>query len=341
VRVEVRQERLRFARPMRAAYGTLRERDILVLALTDDDGKTGYGEAAPLEPYDGVSVGAARDALDGYRPLLEGAANAVPDAVVAACRDACDLPQALAAVDLALWDLAGRRAGRPVARLLSKTPATHVDVSATIDATAPQDAANAAAEAARRGFRTMKVKVGTGDDYTRVAAVRAAVGPEVALRLDANGAWTVADAIRSVGELARFDIELVEEPVHGVVELRAVREAVDVPVAMDETGALPGAIASGATDAVCLKIAACGGMSALLEQARSARGAGSFVYLASTFDGPMGIAAALHAAAALGPLPACGLATLAAFDDPPGALAAVDGRIAVPTGAGLGVAPLG
>jgi L-alanine-DL-glutamate epimerase-like enolase superfamily enzyme len=89
---------------------------------------------------------------------------------------------------------------------------------------------------------------------------------------------------------------------------------------------------------VCLKISRSGGISGLLRDARSARDAGSAVYLASTYDGPLGIAAALHAAAALaadGPLPACGLATLDAFEDVPNPFVFHDGTLAPPSGPGL------
>jgi L-Ala-D/L-Glu epimerase len=116
-----------------------------------------------------------------------------------------------------------------------------------------------------------------------------------------------------------------------------VRAEVDVPLAMDETDA-PG---SGATDAVCLKISRCGGITGVLRDAAEARIAGSVAYLASTYDGPVGIAAAVHAAAGLtagGPLPAHGLATLAAFEEPGERLHAVRGAIRVPHEPGLGVA---
>ena len=88
--------------------------------------------------------------------------------------------------------------------------------------------------------------------------------------------------------------------------------------------------------AVCLKIASCGGITGVVEAARQARAAGYEVYLASTLDGPLGIAAALHVAAVVRPSRACGLATLALFADREDPLPARDGRIAVPTGAGLG-----
>ena len=95
---------------------------------------------------------------------------------------------------------------------------------------------------AAAGFGCVKVKVGIGDDAGRVAAVRAAVGPGVAIRVDANGAWaTPEEALANLRALAPAGLEYAEEPVHGVEALRAVRDAGVVPVAMDETAAEPGA----------------------------------------------------------------------------------------------------
>ena len=186
----------------------------------------------------------------------------------------------------------------------------------------------------------MKVKVGVGDDAGRLAAVRAAVGPDVAVRVDANGAWgSPAEALANLRALAPAGLELAEEPVHGVEALRAVRAGSPVRVAMDETGAEPGAAGSGAVDAVCLKIARCGGISGVLRDAAAARAAGSEVYVASSFDGPLGVAAGVHAAAALaaggGGVLHCGLATLGAFRGLEEVLPARRGVVSVPSGPGL------
>jgi L-alanine-DL-glutamate epimerase-like enolase superfamily enzyme len=189
-----------------------------------------------------------------------------------------------------------------------------VPVSAAIGAVDRAGAAAEAAAAVADGFTTLKVKVGVGDDAGRLAAVRA-VAPEAALRADANGAWTVDEAVAALASLEGVGLELVEEPVHGLEALRALRERVEVPIVMDETAAEPGAMSSGAADGVCLKVAACGGISGLLAAAKAARTAGAFVYVGSTYDGPVGIAAGVHAAAALQPTPACGLATLRLFAD--------------------------
>ncbi len=208
--------------------------------------------------------------------------------MLAACRAERDLPQALAAIDLALWDHASRRTNTPLAKLIHPLAADEVAVNATIGADDRAGAAEAAATAVREGFRCVKVKVGIGDDAGRLAAVRAAVGPDVLIRVDANGAWqTPEEALANLRALAPVGLELCEEPIHGVEELRAVAAESPVRIAMDETHA-PG---SGAAELVCLKISR-GGISAVLEDARAARKAGSSVYLASTFDGPLGIAAA-------------------------------------------------
>lgn len=340
MRAEVEPFTLRLREPLVTASGAVSERTLLVLRVEDAHGRVGWGEAAPLEHYDGVSVERCRAALDAHLAVLRAGADRGGAALLDACRDADPLPQALAAVDLALWSLAGAREGRPVAAMLSDEPLESVAVNATVGAADRTGAARSAADAVAAGFRCVKLKVGLGDDAGRVAAVRAAAGPDVALRLDANGAWDLETAVRAIDALAPAGLELVEEPVHGVAALRELRERTAARIAMDETCAEQGALASGAADAVCLKISRAGGISALLTQAALVRTTGAEVYLASTLDGPLGIAAAVHCAAALRVEPPCGLATLATFEHlDAGPLAPVAGRIPVPRTPGLGVKP--
>jgi len=239
-------------------------------------------------------------------------------------------------VDLALWDRAGRRAGRPVCALLTDRWLDRVPLNATIGALDRAGAAAAAGAAVAAGYGCVKLKAGVGDDAGRVAAVRAALGPGPALRLDANGAWTVEEAVRWIEVLAPAGLELVEEPVHGIEGIRAVRAQVPVRIAIDETAGRPGALTAAVADAVCLKVSRCGGIAALLAQAALVRATGADVYLASTFDGPLGIAAAVHAAAALRVDLPCGLATLDALElEVPPALRPVRGALPVPSGPGL------
>lgn len=322
--------RYRFREPLPTAFGTLHERETLVVRLTGDDGISGHGEAAPLEPYDGVPIAAVEQALARYARALTGLDDGRE--ILAACRHAANLPHALAAIDLALWDRAGKREQRPVCELLSESPSAGVPVNATIGAVTPGQAERLAANAAADGFRCVKVKVGTDGDAERLAAVRAGGGPQLAIRVDANGAWSSEQAIARLPRLADAagGLEIVEEPVHGRDGLRAVAAALpDLTISSDESG-LEGAAT------VCLKIGRSGGISALCAQAAHVQAFGGAVYLASAFDGPAGIAAAVQCAAALGLELPCGLATLDAFTEPyPDELRPRAGQIAVSRGPGL------
>lgn len=323
--------------PFTAGHGTVSERELLLVGLEAIDGEVGHGEAAPLASYDGVSLADVRAALEDCRPVLESYPDATPIAdVLARCSEATVLPQALAAVDLALWDLAGRRTREPVWRLLGAPDPASVQVNWTIASGDRSGAAHEAAQARTDGFQTVKVKVAIGDDAGRLAAVRAFGGPQMTIRIDANGAWEPAEAAATLQMLRPVGIELCEEPVAGVAAIRALRQHVEVPLALDESAGDPDALHSPAADLMCLKISRCGGITGTVEMAARARAAGYDVYLASTLDGPLGIAAALHAAAVLRPDRACGLATLGLFAERENPLPAVAGMMAAPAGAGLG-----
>ena len=327
----------RLRAPFAAGHGTVTERRLLLIALQASDGLTGYGEAAALQSYDGVSMAEVRTALEDCREILESYRDAAPiDDILARCAEATVLPQALSAIDLALWDLAGRRTHEPVWRLLGAAEPSSLRVNWTIAASDRSGAASEAAQARADGFATVKVKVAIGDDAGRLAAVRAFAGPHMAIRIDANGAWSPQEAESVLGVLEPMGIELCEEPVAGVEAIRALRGVTEIPLALDESAPDPEALRSPAADLMCLKIARCGGISGTIEIAARARAAGYEVYLASTLDGPLGIAAALHAATVIKPDRACGLATLAMFDGRPDPLPARLGSISAPRGAGLG-----
>jgi L-Ala-D/L-Glu epimerase len=325
--------------PFTAGHGTVTDRPLVLVAVRAADGATGYGEAAPLESYDGVSIADVLVALDACRPVLASYPGHAPVAdVVARCGEVTTVAQALAAIDLALWDLAGRRARVPVWQLLGAGGPVppRVEVNWTITAADRSGAAREAAEARVAGFRTVKLKVGLGDDHGRVAAVRAFGGPQLAIRVDANGVWDVDQAGAALRALEPSGIELCEEPVHGLAELDALRGETDIPIALDESADRPGALDARHGDLVCLKVSRCGGIAGTLTAAERARTAGYEVYLASTLDGPLGIAAAVHCAAVIAPRPACGLATLGLFAGEADPLPPADGAIVAPSGAGLG-----
>lgn len=167
--------------------------------------------------------------------------------------------------------------------------------------------------AALAGFTCVKVKVGYAGDVDVVAAVRDAVGPAVALRVDANGAWDADTAVERLRAMARYDLELAEQPVPSIDELAAVRRRVAVRLATDEcvrsVADARRVRALDAADAVVLKVQPLGGVRAGLDVAEAA---GLPAIPTSMMETSVGIAAGLALAAASGELPyACGLATAA------------------------------
>ena len=213
----------------------------------------------------------------------------------------------------------------------------------TIAAGPAEEAVARAKEGLRKGYSCFKLKVGLPDDADRVAAVRETLGPWPALRLDANGAWSVDEAVGTIDALSEHDLELVEQPCATLAEMAEVRRGVTIPIAADEpirsVDDVRAAASAGACDAVSLKLATCGGVRATRDAIRAAREEGLEPVLTSTLDGPWGIAAALHVAAAERLRLACGLATLDFF----AARVArairrpMAGVLEVPAGPGLGV----
>lgn len=212
-----------------------------------------------------------------------------------------------------------------------------VAVNAIVPALSPDEAAALAAAAVGAGFGCVKVKVGvtagTGDDIDRVAAVRDAVGPAVSLRVDANGAWDVDTAVAVLAALAAYDLELAEQPVASIGDLAAVRRRVTVPVAADECiRSIDDArrlAATGAADAVVVKVQPLGGVAAAMAVAEAA---GVPAIVSSLYETSVGLAAGLALAAALPELPwACGLGTVAllAGDVVRDSLVPVGGELAV------------
>ncbi len=191
-----------------------------------------------------------------------------------------------------------------------------VAVNALIPALPPDEAAALAAAAVADGFGCVKVKGGVGGDVDRVAAVRDAIGPATALRVDANGAWDVETAVAVVAALSPYDLELVEQPVVSLEDLGRVRRRITVAVAADEcVRGVDDArrLASlAAADAVVVKVQPLGGVAAAMAVVEAA---GVPAVVSSLYETSVGIAAGLALAAALPELPwACGLGTAALLD---------------------------
>lgn len=183
------------------------------------------------------------------------------------------------------------------------------------------------------GFSTVKVKLDAPHDVERVAELRDLVGPTVAIRVDANGAWDVDTAVDVIERLGRYDVELIEQPVATIDDLARVRRKVTVPIAVDESlrsldDARDVALLE-AADVVVLKVQPLGGVRAAIAVAGAA---GLPAIVTSMLETSVGLAAGLALAAALPELPyACGLGTAAllAGDVVADPLVPVDGVLAV------------
>ena len=251
-----------------------------------------------------------------------------------------------AGLECAELDRQARATDVPLAQLLGGARRRLIPLNALLTATAPAAAAAEAAAWVARGFRCLKLKLAPRDlagARRRLAAVRGAVGPSVALRGDANAAWSVDEAIAALSALAEFDLEYVEQPVADVTGLAAVRRAVPVPIAADESVTDADSVdilaAAGAADVIVIKPAWLG-LRASIDAARRAHAAGLAVTVTSALGSSVDIAAATHVAAAIeAPLRACGLATagLLAGDLVRVPLSIRDGALVVPDGPGLGV----
>lgn len=304
-----------FRTPVETGAGTWVVRRGAWLTLADADGREGLGEAAPLEPL----------------------ANAAEAALAVECE-----PWRGGALDLARCDLEAQRRGVPLAALWSDRPETGVDCNALLTATGVEATGDEAVAAVAAGFSTIKMKVGTakpGEDEERVAEVRRRAGAGVRIRVDANGAWSPDRARGALKAMAAHDIEYAEDPVAG--DGSALR-GLGVPVALDARTLESGwaAVRAGSIDALVLKPMALGGPTATRELALAAIERGIAVTITSCFDTAVGIAGALHLAASLpGPRRAHGLATAMLLADAPleGLPSVAGGRLALPSGAGLGV----
>jgi len=373
---------LALAAPFQTARERLEVRRGFLVRVRDNAGREGVGEAAPIAGFGMESLAEAGAALERWAALRPDAfpaqpssaqpSSAQPSAAATVAlpteldplRVALDpqgrVPTACHALECALADLAARQAGLPLYRWLltalgegQRPVPDWLSVNATLAALAPAEAARAAAELAAQGFGTLKVKVGVGGmaaDAERVRAVRAAA-PRVRLRVDANGAWSRAEAAAWLERQAELGLEYAEQPLPredlaGMAKLAAscpVRIAADEAVLSEEDARR--VLDARAAHVLVLKPMALGGPLAALRVARMALAAGAAVVLTTSLEGVFGRTAALHVAAAAQALagaqllPAAGLATghLLREDHHPNPPRPVDGRLHVPQGPGLGI----
>src|SRR5215216_2961996 len=331
---------LPFRKPYVTARGRLVRRELVLTRLRTGDGLEGFGEAVAMSLRGGADAAAlAHEVTEIAAPALVGreigAGLPEPPAGLS--------PPVRAALEIAGLDLAARLEEVPLWRLLGADTYEPVVCNATLVAGPPAAVAADAERWGTRGFQTFKLKVGVPGDVGQVEAVRGAVGPAARLRVDANGVWTPQEAVLRLTAMERHGIELAEQPAGDLEDLAVVRNQTAIPIAADESvNAVEDARRAkevGACQLATVKLAKVGGIGPALEIAAELP-----VYLSSALDGPVGLAAAAHAAQALRSEPpwdslAHGLATQLLFADTIAAAECEvrDGLLHPPEGPGLGV----
>ncbi len=345
---EVQPYRLPLSRPLATSRGLVRERCGALLHVQEEGGQRGVGEAAPLAGFGGEPLEETLAELERFAASLPG--RSIDEAEAVAREFARRAPAAFAAAETAAADLRSRDAGLPLAAWLgAKRSVRAVPVNALL-AVEPGAAWIPAARAAiALGFRTLKLKLGIRpwpEEIRRVRELRTALEPGIALRIDVNGAWPETEARRALGELGGLGVEFVEQPVaaEAIDAMARLRKEAPVPIAADES--VRGAdsarrlLDAGAADVLILKPSWLGGPRETLRIAELARDEDIDVVVTSALDGAIGRAAALHLAAAVASPYAAGLATGGLFRADLAELAAPSrGRLALPSGPGLGVRP--
>ncbi|HEV7483094.1 MAG TPA: mandelate racemase/muconate lactonizing enzyme family protein [Solirubrobacterales bacterium] len=331
-----------YALPFREFYvtarGSLAQRELVLLRLRSDDGLTGLGEAVPMSLRGGASLSRVVSELELLAELSE-----LDEASLCGGVANLSAPARCAALT-ALMDLRGRRAAAG-GRSSPGDSGEPVRCNATLVAGEPAAVAEDALRWAEEGFSTFKLKLGTGDDAGQVRAVREAVGAEARIRVDANAAWDVDAAKRTLAELEELDVELAEQPVATLEEAAEVAAATSIPLAGDESVAscedAERAISLGACDFAGVKLTKVGGPEEAIAVAEVLPS-----YLSSALDGPVGIAAAAQVAQTLrenAPAGAVelahGLATQRLFSSTVVTVECElrDGMLHLPPGPGLGV----
>jgi L-Ala-D/L-Glu epimerase len=283
-----------------------------VVEVVDDDGVSGYGEAPQVWRVTGESLAGAEACLSGpLADVVRGrSVDDLPDLSVELLGAVVGNSGAKAAMDVALHDLASRRAGVSLTAFLGgSTGAQRVPTDVTVSAGEPDELSATATKRTAEGFTVLKLKVGTdaARDVARVHAVRQAA-PEARIRVDANQGWTPDQAIAVIRAMedAGLDVEFVEQPVerHDVRGLAAVTAAVDTPVMADESvfglRDLAAVIDQRAADLVNVKLAKCGGLGVARELLERTRAAGMGTIVGSMMEGPIGVGAAAALVAAVG-----------------------------------------
>lgn len=303
------REAVPLTRPYTIAFATRDAVDLLFAHIETDEGHVGLGSASPAPDITGEDEDASFGALASGLKELHGED---PRHLGRLCHQTADrlpeAPAARAAIDMALHDLLGQILGVPVVELLGRCHDA-LPTSITIGIKSTEEAIEEAREYLDRGFRHLKVKTGHDleADVDRLRALRAAVGTDVAIRIDGNQGYDL-EAARQLGPLARdLALELVEQPLPQGAEadMRQLDVSLRRLIAADESAhsaqdALSLSIPEADGDPACgilnIKLMKCGGITGARAIATIAETAGMDLMWGCMDESVISIAAALHTA---------------------------------------------
>jgi cis-L-3-hydroxyproline dehydratase len=319
--------------------------DSTIVALDTDDGVTGWGEMAPLGSfYSDAFAAGARAGIEELAPLVVGTPVSHPRRLMRLLNQHMrGQPYVKSAIDMAAWDLYGRAAGRPLSDLLGGGDGETVALYRPIPPHLP--AGESAAAYVAEGYRRLQVKVGADPlaDAERVREVRRRVPADVAVFADANGAWTTSQARRFLHATRDLDLTM-EQPCATYAACTAIRAACSHPLILDESieslDVLLRAIRDGVADGATLKLSRLGGLTPTILLRDAAAELGLPTTIEDTGGGSIDTAATLHAAVST-PEPlrihTVDFTSWITADHGAGVPAPAAGRIAAPSGSGLGV----
>ena len=288
--------------PFKMAIAEMKEALNVLICLRTNQGIEGWGEASPFPAVTGdtqaTCIAAAKDiaalvtgqdALN-YVPVMNSIHSFIPHN-----------PSIKAAFDMALFDILGKTSGLPLYKLLGGTK-NSFETDLTIALHSPEESGIRALDIVKKGFKTIKAKVGVSmeSDVARIRAMREAAGPDVNIRIDANQAWSVPEALKNLDRLAEYDIQFVEQPVPAwdLDGLKQVRQGTSIPVMADESLFTPAdalkLIKSDACDYLNIKLMKSGGILSGLRIAHLGLAAGLPCMIGCMLESNLSISAGAH-----------------------------------------------
>ncbi len=312
-------------------------RESVLVSLRNGD-LTGLGEAAPMSRYGQTADSAAR-ALGAIAEALEGSAGGLDRDRIAELIAPIDKSlghekAALAAVDIALWDLLGKQTGQPIHQILGLDPSDTPLTSYTIGIDSPRVIRKKVKEAEE--FPILKVKMGLENDYDIMEQIRGLTDRPV--RIDANEGWTKEEALDKIHWLEEQNVEFIEQPLPKgqIDETRWLAERVSLPLFADESVETIDDIPSlsGAFSGINIKLMKCGGITAALGLIESAREHGLMVMLGCTIESSIGITAGAQISPLVDYADLDGNILIA--NDPAVGVVVEGGKLILPEGPGLG-----